>query len=162
MGLRGPIAKDSQGAPSYGHTKAKPQALITTAPPTVPLTAPDHLGDAGRDAWDAAVESAEWLGRPADRLLLTLWGDLWDERSVLRDSIRQHGRVARGSRGQEVECAHSIRLGKVEAEIRALAKDIAVWPTNMLRFGVTAQSLKPKEPNVLEALQQARESRRLA
>ena len=149
MGARGPISNRVKGVPARGHRTKAQIAGVASAPPVRPSTpprAPSGLGEDGRAAWRAALESP-WLGSAADLGLVRIWADLHDDRAALRAMIAEGGRISTGSKGQQVSSPAVEQLRAVEAEMIRLAQTLGLGPANAARLGVrlTLERAQPSE-----------------
>ena len=114
---------------------------------------PEHLGDAGREAWVAAYRSAPWLKT------VSILGDLHDERAELVDLVAEHGRTARGSQSQLVDHPHVGQLRQIETEMLKLSAILGVGALNAARLGVSISRLQAKDPTPFEELVARRSER---
>jgi P27 family predicted phage terminase small subunit len=139
MGARGPLSNRVKGVPARGHrTKAQIAGATPSGPSaraSAPPRVPSGLGEEGRAAWTAAFASP-WLGSDADRGLVRILADLFDERAELRALIVEGGRIATGSKGQPVSAPAVEQLRQVEAGIARMAMALGLGPANAARLGV--------------------------
>lgn len=99
--------------------------------------APDHLGDAGREAWDLILGERYGTISPGELPLFTRYAEQIDRRAALQAKTVEDGWSVPGSRpGMLVQAPWCIALEAVERELRQMERVLTIGPSHRARQSI--------------------------
>jgi P27 family predicted phage terminase small subunit len=137
-----------------GKQKLPAVASVIALEPVADRTAPDHLGEHGRDLWDLALAAGEHWIADTDKPILLILCEAFDRRAELQARLQEDGPVLYTDKGYAYAHPCVGMLTSTEAQMTKWFGLLGFSPADRTRLGLA----EVKRASKLDALRKQREA----
>jgi len=123
--------------------RALPKPANVIALPQVQPTAPEHLGEHGRELWQQCRAKAAWIA-DTDMPTLLMLCEKWDRRAAFMARLATEDEVLYTDKGYAYANPRVGMLSTVENEIAKLLSSLGFTPADRTRMGLAEVKARSK------------------